>query len=641
MGSSCTKNSFKLNVFIEVKMINRITSGLLSNITRRMRFYRDIPIKTKLLLVLYIQILIPLIFIGFFSFKSSEEIITNKSLAYSNDILSLIELRLQDTIRNLDIISQDLNNDQRIYSALINDDNNNINKLNNYEVASQLNNVFLNVIMTRPEIESICIVTNKKRFFNYDNNNTESNIKSIVLDNYNEIRDNASAAQGKTFWFFNSKDGVVQNAYLIRMIYNRDNYKEIGLLIVQINMESLDSVLQGLESEVMQNTTILSPDSDIILCKNEAALVNYEGIIKATPYEKNSFVDKKNKIFVAYTALEVPKWRIVTYIPLNQLYMDVEVLRNRIILVCFGSILILSVVSVFMSFDMIKPINQLVKAMKGMNIDNISKSYIEIDRKDELGFLHKTFNTMAKEIDHLVTWIYKEQITRKEAEIKALQSQINPHFLFNTLESINWMAQLNNVPEISDTVSDLSTLLEASIGRDDRLITIEEEFMYIDKYIALLKRRFEDKIVLNKEVEPQVLYVKIPRLLIQPLIENAVYHGVENIRGKGIITLVANIQEDLLVIEVIDNGNGISTEELVKLNKGLDMDNDTYFKSPSRDKSKSIGIDNVNRRIKLFYGEKYGIEIESKLNIYTKVTVTIPAKNHNVKEGYYVQGSNY
>ncbi|HEY5583051.1 MAG TPA: sensor histidine kinase [Ruminiclostridium sp.] len=621
-------------------MINKDTFGIFSSIKRAMRFYRDISIKKKLLLVLYIQILIPLVFIGFFSFKSSEEIITNKSIAYSNDILSLIELRLQDTVRNLNIISQDLNNDQRIYSALINDDNNNINKLNNYEVASQLNNVFLNVIMTRPEIGSMCIVTNNKRFFNYDNNSIQSNIKSIVLQNYTKIKKNASDANGKTVWFFNSKDGIVQNAYLIRMIFNRDNYKEIGLLVLQINMDFLDSVLQGLESEVMQNTTILSPDNEIILCKNKSALASYEKIIKATPYEKNSFVDKTNKIFVAYTTLSIPKWRIVTYIPLNQLYMDVEVLRNRIILLCLGSILILSAVSIFMSFDLIKPINQLVKAMKGMNIDNISNSYIEIDRKDELGFLHKTFNTMAKEIDHLVTWIYKEQITRKEAELKALQSQINPHFLFNTLESINWMAQLNNVPEISDIVSDLSTLLEASIGRDDRLITIEEEFMYIDKYIALLKRRFEDKITLSKEVDPQVLYVKIPRLLIQPLIENAVYHGVENSRGKGIITLTANIQDDLIVIEVIDNGNGISAEDLLKLKKGLDMDNDTYFKSLSNKKNKSIGIDNVNRRIKLFYGENYGIEIESKLNIYTKVSVTLPLQNYNAKEGYYVQGPN-
>lgn len=115
---------------------------------------------------------------------------------------------------------------------------------------------------------------------------------------------------------------------------------------------------------------------------------------------------------------------------------------------------------------------------------------VKVDREDELGFLNKTFNEMSGEIHHLVNWVYREQLTRKEAELKALQSQINPHFLFNTLEAINWMAQLNNVPEISSTVSDLSDLMEAGIGRDDRLITIEEEFTYADKYISLQKRRF-------------------------------------------------------------------------------------------------------------------------------------------------------
>lgn len=626
------------------------TPGLFSHLLRSLRFYRNISIKKKLLLVLYIQIMIPLLFIGFFTFKSSEEIINRKSLDYSNDILNLIELRLRDTVRNLTTISQDLSGDKSIYSALINDDGNNINKLNTYEVASQLNNVFQNITSTRPELEAMCVITNKKIIYPYDNPGSDSNIKSVILRNYARIWEISDEAKGKADWFFDSKDGMVQNAYLVRMIYNRDNYKPLGILAVQINLGFLDSVLQGLESEVMQNTTIINKYNDIILYKNKSALENYKPLIKDIPYTKDSFVDNKNKIFVAYTSLTEqqkgvvtytePQWRIVTYTPLSRLYTDVEELRNNIILLCLASIFILSLVSIFMSVDMIRPINQLVKAMEKMNINNISNSYIKIDREDELGFLHKTFNTMAKEIDHLVTWIYKEQITRKEAEIKALQSQINPHFLFNTLESINWMAQLNNVPEISDTVTDLSTLLEASIGRDDRLIPIEEEFMYIDKYINLLKRRFEDKITLNKEVDPQVLYVKIPRLLIQPLIENAVYHGVENSRGKGIITLTAGIQDDLIVIEVIDNGSGISNEDLIRLNKSLEMDNGTYFKSLSEKKNKSIGIDNVNRRIKLFYGENFGIKIESRINIYTKVTVSLPLQNFNTKESYYVQGTN-
>jgi two-component system sensor histidine kinase YesM len=394
----------------------------------------------------------------------------------------------------------------------------------------------------------------------------------------------------------------------------------------------------------------MSSNGEMILSKDSKDFTKFSESLTNIPFSNNLFTEKKiksftdssSKLFIVYTGMTEPDWRIVTYVPVKKLYSDVDDLRNRIIILCLCTVILLSIMSIFMSFDLIKPINTLVKAMEEMSVDNIENSFIEVDRNDELGFLHKTFNKMAKEIDHLVTWIYREQLTRKEAEIKALQSQINPHFLFNTLESINWMARLNNVPEISETVSDLSTLLEASIGRDDKLITVEEEFMYIDKYIALLKRRFEDRITLSKEVDPKVLYATLPRLLIQPLIENAVYHGVENNRNNGIINLTAKLCEDnnTILIEIFDNGNGIPNEELIRLNKCLEMNNDAYFKSYGSKQNKSIGIENVNRRIKLFYGEKYGVKIESKVNIYTKVSVTFPVQNYNSKDGYYVQGSN-
>ncbi len=612
-------------------MINKVTSGMYWHLMRTIRFYRNISIKKKIFLILYIQIFIPLIFIGYFSFKTSENIIIEKSKAYSNELLSIVELRLQDTIENLSMLSQNIGNDEGIYSALLNDDRS-INRLQNYEVRSDIINSFQKIVTNRTDILALCIVTKTVKIIEYDRSSVESDIKSVVLQNYIEMQKYARAAGGGSVWYFDAND----NAYLIKMIYNRDNYQEIGLLAVQIDKLSFKDALGGSESELMKNLTILSPDNRIIFCRDKATFTKYSKTIQEIP----NGVSNKAKIFIASRTLSDLRWTVVTYIPLKQLHADVEGLRINMILICLAAILLLTFVSFFVSFDMIKPINQLVKAMKGMNIDKISSSYIEIDRNDELGFLQKTFNTMTKEMDHLVNWIYREQITRKEAEIKALQSQINPHFLFNTLESINWMAQLNNVPEISETVSDLSTLLDISIGRDDRLITIEEEFIYIDKYISLLKRRFEDKITLNKEINPQVLYVKIPRLLIQPLIENAVYHGVENNRGKGIISLVADITNDLITIEVIDNGNGISSEELIKLNNGLSMDNNTYFKSLNSKKDKSIGIENVNRRIKLFYGEKYGLKIESKVNIYTKVSVTLPVQIHNTKEGYYVQGSN-
>ena len=618
-----------------------------SYLNRLFKFYRNIPIKRKLLLVLYIQIFIPLILVAFFSFKNSEDIISKKSLAYSNDIISLIELRLQDTLRNMNKVTQELATDSRIYSALLSDDNE--SKLNNYEMTSQLKNVFLNIVLTRPEVESICIVTNKRKFYTYDSNSTDTNIKSTVMQNYTKIINTAKSSNNKLAWFLDSKNSVVQGAYVVKLIYDKDDFTEIGMMVVQINKSFLETVLQGLETEVMQNTAVLSEDDEIIISKDATNANGYEKVISSIAESKNTLAEKKikfyedpnKKLFIAYTALTEPNWRIVTYIPLKQLYSDVNSLRDRILILCICMMLFLGVTSILVSIDFLKPIKKLVKAMERMSIDNIKNSYIEVDRTDELGFLHKTFNNMAKEIDHLVNWIYREQLTRKEAEIKALQSQINPHFLFNTLESINWMARLNNVPEISETVSDLSSLLEASIGRDDKLITMEEEFIYIDKYINLLKRRFDDRITLIKEIDPTVLYLTIPRLLIQPLIENAVQHGIENNRSNGIITLTAKMYEDNITIEVIDNGSGISNEDLIRLNKGLEMDNATYFKTFGSKKSKSIGIENVNRRIKLFYGENYGVKIESKQHIYTKVSVILPVQNYNnTKEGYYVQGSN-
>ena len=616
-------------------------------VNRLFKFYRNIPIKRKLLLVLYVQIFIPLILVAFFSFKNSEEVISKKSLAYSNDIIRLIELRMQDTLRNMDKVTQDLANDSRIYSALLSDDNE--SKLNNYEMTSTLKNVFLNIVLSRPEVESICIVTNKRKFYSYDSNSTDTNIKSTVLQNYPDILKIARGSNNKVAWFLDSKNNVVEGAYVVKLIYDMNDFSEVGLLVIQINKSFLEAVLQGLESEVMQNTIVVSQNDEVIISKDDSAANGYEKVIDSITKSKNTFAEKKinfyedpeKKMFIAYTTLAEPNWRIVTYIPLKQLYSDVNSLRDRILILCICMMLFLGVTSILVSIDFLKPIKKLVKAMERMSIDNIKNSYIEVDRTDELGFLHKTFNNMAKEIDHLVNWIYREQLTRKEAEIKALQSQINPHFLFNTLESINWMARLNNVPEISDTVSDLSSLLEASIGRDDRLITMEEEFVYIDKYINLLKRRFDDRITLIKEIDPTVLYLPIPRLLIQPLIENAVQHGIENVRSNGVITLTAKINEDNITIEVIDNGSGISNEDLIRLNKGLEMDNATYFKTFGSKKSKSIGIENVNRRIKLFYGDKYGVKIESKQHIYTKVSVILPVQNYNnTKEGYYVQGSN-
>jgi two-component system sensor histidine kinase YesM len=604
-------------------------------------FYRNLTIRNKLILVLYVQILIPLIFVGYLSYRNSEQIIKEKSTDYSRDILNMIQLRLGDYVNNLVTISQDLMHDllydSRLY-GILNNTGENKDLISRYEYENVVNSHLKMVVTSRTEIRSISIVTNDGTSYYADDNSRYVSLKNSIP--YEQILKSARKSNGKPVWYIVSINKQAKDIYLGRIISNRDDYKEIGLMVMQVNRDMFDSVYQGLTGN-LKNIAILSAQDEQIASRDPSdSYLFSDDFINSISGGRGEKIDKKAGTFVSYNSLSNPKWKVVAYVPLDVLYKDAKVLRGNIIVLCVIAALLLSIISIFTAIDIVNPINRLVKGMKKVQKGE-SNVYVQDDRKDELGFLNKTFNEMSSEIHHLVNWVYREQLTRKEAELKALQSQINPHFLFNTLEAINWMAQLNNVPEISSTVSDLSDLMEASIGRDDRLITVEEEFRYADKYISLLKRRFEDRIELIKDVQQDVLSVKIPRLLIQPLIENAVYHGIEKSRGKGTINLNANRKDGLVYIEVIDNGPGMDSEELEAINDRLSMDNDTYFKSLGEKKRRSIGVENVNRRIKLFFGESFGLKIESVQGEYTKAVVVIPDDNERLGEGYYVQGSNY
>jgi two-component system sensor histidine kinase YesM len=600
------------------------------------KIFGKISIKTKLVMLLITQILIPLVLIGFLSYKNSESIIKENSTDYSRDILHMIRLRLDDYINNLIQISQDLLYDEKIYEALMSDSSIE-DPLKIYESQSSVNSHLKMVVISRPEIRSLCIYTNDGKVFYQDDNTREAGFRNVLP--YEEMLGQARKEKGKPSLYIMSDGQRAQDIYMIRQINDRDSFEELGLLIMHVKKEILDQVYQGLTGN-LENIMILSPNMELIASRDYDDLsVMTDVLNESIEGYMGEKIDEKAGMFISYITQQITGWKIVSYVSLDVLYKDANTLKNNIIMLCIAAVIVLSFVTLIIAVNIVKPINNLVNGMK--KVQSGEGIRLEIDREDEFGFLQRAFNEMASEIHHLVNWVYREQLTRKEAELKALQSQINPHFLFNTLEAINWMAQLNDVPEISDTVSDLSDLMEASIGRDDRLITIEEEFRYADKYISLQKRRFGDKIELIKDIQSDVYDIKIPRLLIQPLIENAVYHGIERNRGRGTINLNAYRDEQGRVcVEVIDNGAGMGPEELEELNARLAMDNDTYFKNLGGKKRTSIGIENVNRRIKLFYGENYGLKMESRIGEYTKVTVTIPCEvNLDNREGFYVQGS--
>jgi two-component system sensor histidine kinase YesM len=236
---------------------------------------------------------------------------------------------------------------------------------------------------------------------------------------------------------------------------------------------------------------------------------------------------------------------------------------------------------------------------------------------------------MSLQIKNLIDTVYKNQIATKDAEIKALQAQINPHFLYNTLDSINWKAKMNGIEEISEMVSALSSIIEANLNRNnEKYITLDKEVEYINNYYLLLKKRFGKKINMEMEIGEDTLDCMIPKLIVQPIVENAVYHGIEMKVGSGTIRLKTRRDESRLYIDVIDDGAGIDEETLSSINKNLEEtvnENAAAEEAEAPPASSSIGIINVHKRIRLIYGEGYGLHIESRESEGTHVSICLPA----------------
>lgn len=589
------------------------------------RFYQNLPIRYKFMLVLNLLMITSLVVLSYLNYKNSETSLTKKSTQYTQDLLKMTEYRLGDYVQNLNLISLGLlpDNDLLLNISETSD------SLKVYEDSYVIENHLKQVIFTRDEIQSIAFITSGGSYLPADKNNKDISIKRIMPYEsviYKNMVKKAKEQKGSPIFYMDSEEGRVKNLFMARTVYNIHDYEEIGMIAILLKKEYLEMVFKDMINEDTRNLMILSPNNDILVEKDEMLSL---GVIQKLSVIKDNngwFLDDAKENIVSYLIMNKrPQWKIVSIVSLNSLYKDIDSLRNRIILSSLIIVIFLSTISSLMTTDFIRPFKKLIKGMEKVQSGDHTVQ-IDLHRKDEIGYLGKAFNRMVKEMKTLTNWVYQEQLTRKEAEIKALQSQINPHFLFNTLDSINWMAHLNNVPEISEMVSSLSSIMEASIGRDDKLISFEEELNYIDNYANILNKRFENRIKLVKDIEPGVFGVKIPRLLIQPLIENAIYHGIERDKDRGTIIISANVSDDIIQIVIEDDGEGISDGDLLSINENLSMDNDAYFKGLNSKSRKSIGLENVNRRIKLFYGEEYGLVIESKKYEYTRVFVSIPTK---------------
>lgn len=587
------------------------------------QFYKNMSIQKKLLVLFSVQIIIPVIFMGIILYQNTHTIIQNKSISYMADILKMVELRMADFSDDMQSVTRDIVYDKRLYDIL-GETTSEKGKIGEGE-RSYIEDILRKICLAEKYIQSVAIISNVGEVYSYDM--YAGRVVTTEEMPCEALKEAAKTQKGQASWYYDiDEQGEIKDLYLACMINDNNTLEEKALLVILINREALKNTYSELSTEFMQQINILNPDNKWIIGSeknwvNDAMSLALEKTDKKWDYH----IDTKSDRILATMQIEENGWKIIAEGSLQKLLKDeLNHFRLLIVLIMICILIILSVFSSFTAIDFVAPINRLVEGIKKLDEESVYEPVI-VDRQDELGYLTTCFNKMSGQIDRLLNQVYKEQLTRKEAELKALQAQINPHFLFNTLESINWMAQLNNVPEIRDMVTSLGALMEASIGKGNPMVPLSKELHYIDSYILIMKNRYGDRLIYESEIDEEILKSRVPKLLLQPLIENAIYHGIDRSRKKGIIhlTIKKGNAEDIL-IEIMDNGKGLMEEEVAVMNQKFKDDKDDYLLGEDR---KGIGLKNVNGRIKLFFGTEYGLSIESKYEEYTKIKVRIPVNN--------------
>lgn len=322
------------------------------------------------------------------------------------------------------------------------------------------------------------------------------------------------------------------------------------------------------------------------------------------------------KMVVCYAVSKVTGWVAASVTPVNSLLNNVSRIQHFTVVVWFLLFLTaMSLASVF-SRGITRPVEQLVTAMREMGRGEFGRR-LPASGTDEMQYLTEKYNEMGERIQTLIRENYEIEIRNKESEIMALNLQMNPHFLYNTLNIINMMALEEGNDEVSKMLISLSEMLQYTFRNRQELVTFKEEYLWLRNYIYIMQSRYEGRFEPCYEVEENVLDKKVPKLLLQPLVENSIIHGFKGIKGGGILTLAASEQRGKMVITVQDNGRGMNSEELEQAMRG--------------DHSR-IGLSSAVRRLLLIYEGEGSLEVETEPGEGTTITIRIPALKEQVEK---------
>jgi len=582
-------------------------------------------IRTSMIFWCSLLIVITLIIFSVTSLSYTKNTVMENSIDYTTRLVSQINRDIDSYIDYMENISSLVINGGEVTEYLFAaDDGTQKEQLYN-RIITQFNTV----VETREDISNIGVVTREGQYIiNGGEDRLNENILLEDVDWY--IR---AMETGNSILTTSHVQHVIQNNYkwvvtLSQGIVNPATGENEAVFFIDLNYKLLKDLCES--NSLANNSYVFIVDEAGKIIYHPKQQLLYSGLKTEqidqvlSSADGSYFIVDEGEVSMLYTVVisEKTGWRVVGVANFSELMKGQKEAQNLYFVTAIMIFLAVIFLSTMMATAITRPVKQLMDSMKEVEQGNFEKANVDVKSGNEIGSLGKSFNIMAERIRQLIEQNTAVQEQKRRSELRALRSQINPHFLYNTLDSIIWMAEGEKNKEVVLMTAALARLLRQSISNDNERIPIEKEIEYTRNYLTIQQMRYKDKLEYEIDVAPDIQKEEIINLVLQPLVENALYHGIKYKGSKGKITIRGFREEDRIVIQISDDGNGMDEETLLNI-----MD-----KSKANEGTGGVGVYNVHTRLQLYYGEDYGLHFESALGQGTTVTVTIPLHFGEEKE---------
>lgn len=398
------------------------------------------------------------------------------------------------------------------------------------------------------------------------------------------------------------------------------NTSRRGILLVDMNYSGIEQIFTQMTSRLSGYIYLISNDGEIIYHPQQNLIYSnlyQENNLVASQYSDGHHEEifEKEKRQVIVKSVGYTGWKIISVIPNAEFALSIEQMRLFAIMIIGAAFLLLATINSFVSSRIATPLKRLEQSVKDLEHGNLNLNIYQ-GGSYEVAHLGRTIKAVVSQVRQLMEDIVFEQQEKRKSELDALQAQINPHFLYNTLDSIVWMIEDGRYEEAISMIKVFSSLFRLSLSKGNISISIEDELQHAENYLYIQKIRYTNSFVVEKDIDPGIYAYHTIKLVVQPLLENAIYHAMEAMPGDGIITIRGYFEQDTIVLEVRDNGMGMPQEKVDSL-----LSDEVQ---PAGRKGTGIGLKNVHKRLRLYYGDEYGLEIHSELDEGTAVKIRLP-----------------